>query len=434
MGAIVLAICYHVIMYYYLRDKLLLNYLAFLCASLLFVFNFSGLPKVVFDASAQGFIKKFLTEPFQITYMVCYVFFIVKALKLSPRNKPFLYYLWLFGNLLDFLYVILIVRFIAVGNDYHDHFLFGPIRIIGLIFILIILFGSLTLRNLTFERIILYGAFANLLFYVASMYAHVNFDQNMLIFPPEYLIIGIFVDILFFSSALNFRARKQSQLVHRERLEAANQIIGMQMELISRQNALEDERTRIAADMHDDLGSELTKINYLSQMAMNAENTAENLEKIKHTAGSLVENMSNLIWAMKEENNSLHDLIAYLKIYSYDYLENNGIQLKFEVDEWLKDAEIKGDLRRNIFLAVKEILHNVVKHSQANLVEISVENNENLRLKIRDYGIGFSAQDLHRKTVRNGLINIKKRIEKIGGKATLHSEPGKTEHIFEIPI
>lgn len=72
---------------------------------------------------------------------------------------------------------------------------------------------------------------------------------------------------------------------------------------------------------------------------MNAKNPAENLEKIRQTSGSLVQNMSNLIWAMKEENNSLQDLVSYIKMYSYDYLENNHIKLKFQTSEHLKDIE-----------------------------------------------------------------------------------------------
>jgi signal transduction histidine kinase len=201
---------------------------------------------------------------------------------------------------------------------------------------------------------------------------------------------------------------------------------------IERHQSVENERSRIAADMHDDLGSGLTRITYLSQLAK-GKLTDENLAKIKQTSIDLVENMSEIIWAMKEDNNTLEDLITYIKMFSADYLESNNIQLFISIPESYNSIVVIGDYRRNVFLSVKETLHNIVKHSKATNVNITISNQNNLLISIKDNGIGFENKKSNSKTGGNGLNNIKNRIEKIGGQIEMIDKNG-IETIFTIPI
>ncbi len=202
---------------------------------------------------------------------------------------------------------------------------------------------------------------------------------------------------------------------------------------INKQKAVENERDRIAADMHDDLGSGLTKITYLSQMAKSSKDKNEDLEKINKTSTELVESMSEIIWAMKEENNSLQDLILYIKKYAVEYCESNGIKCIINFPENYKERIVKGENRRHIFLAVKEILHNVVKHAYATTVTITATYTWEWTLDIQDDGIGIHTNIINEPLTGNGLKNIKKRINKIKGTVEIKNDNGTLIQLH-IPI
>jgi len=204
----------------------------------------------------------------------------------------------------------------------------------------------------------------------------------------------------------------------------------MQKEVLEKQTALENERSRVASDMHDDLGSGLTKIKYLSDISIQSEKVNENLSKIKSIATDLVENMSEIIWALKEENDTLENLLTYIKKYSAEYLEENNIDIKIKIPSVIPNISIKGDIRRNIFLTIKEILHNVVKHSQATHVEIHIKLDNNLSVKIQDNGVGFEIEKI---ISGNGLKNMKKRMEKLKGTFNCMNNSG-TLIILQIPM
>ncbi|MBL0144771.1 MAG: hypothetical protein IPP48_02460 [Chitinophagaceae bacterium] len=204
---------------------------------------------------------------------------------------------------------------------------------------------------------------------------------------------------------------------------------------LEKQKAVEHERTRIAADMHDDLGSGLTKITYLSQMAINKDNSKEDLQAIKKTSTELVENMSEIIWAMKEENNSLEDLVYYIKVYAMEYCTGNNLNCVIHLPEKLYPRIIAGQSRRNIYLAVKETLHNIVKHAHAQNVTINVGFDKEWKISIKDDGVGINlnAQKIESHHGGNGLNNIKKRIEAVRGRVDIINNNG-TEVIFYIPL
>jgi ligand-binding sensor domain-containing protein/two-component sensor histidine kinase len=200
---------------------------------------------------------------------------------------------------------------------------------------------------------------------------------------------------------------------------------------LEQQKAVEAERNRIAADMHDDLGSGLTKITYLSQMALQHANQKEYLSTIKSTSKELVESMSEIIWAMKEENNSWDELISYIKLYAQEYGETNNLMVHFKYPEVTMDFTIIGEVRRHIFLSIKEVLHNIVKHANAKNIFIQIEKKNDILITIQDDGQGFATQS-ESYLGGNGLKNINQRMQKIGGQMRITHHKG-TEIIFTIP-
>ena len=205
--------------------------------------------------------------------------------------------------------------------------------------------------------------------------------------------------------------------------------------VVEKQQAVEKERSRIAADMHDDLGSGLTKITYLSQMAINKENSKEDLQAIKKTSTELVENMSEIIWAMKEENNSLEDLLYYIKVYAVEYCAANHLNCTIQFPEKLPAGNVTGQNRRNIYLAAKETLHNIVKHAHAQQVTVTVSLDTGWVLSIKDDGGGIAVNTIKPDQLfgGNGLKNIKNRIEAVNGRVEIINNQG-TEVQFHIPF
>jgi len=196
---------------------------------------------------------------------------------------------------------------------------------------------------------------------------------------------------------------------------------------VKRLQALEEERNRISRDLHDDLGSGLTGIVMMSEqinMTKSSDFQEEAINDIKKTSRLMVDQMSDIVWAMNSKNDTLESLISYLRIYTQDYLEKNNIQLIFNASADFENLEMSGVHRRNIFLVVKETMNNAVKYSQASLVEVSLEKNRNqYDIILTDNGIGFDKEKTRK--FGNGLVNMKERMQAIKGNFNIDSEVGK---------
>ncbi|WP_300660946.1 sensor histidine kinase [Fluviicola sp.] len=209
--------------------------------------------------------------------------------------------------------------------------------------------------------------------------------------------------------------------------------IEKQRAVLEKQRAVQNERDRIAYDMHDDLGSGLTRISYLSKEALRKQDNQQELERINAASLELVENMSELIWAMKMENDTLTDLLAYLRYYAMEYLETNQIDVQIDLDEVETDSIISGETRRHIFLIFKEALHNIVKHAQTGKVEIRIEAKETLRIQIRDFGKGLNGEESDKK-FRNGMKTMQKRTQQLNGRMELSNAAPGLKLEFEFPL
>jgi len=209
-----------------------------------------------------------------------------------------------------------------------------------------------------------------------------------------------------------------------------NQRLKEQRIIIEKQKAVEEERTRISKDMHDDIGSGLSKIAIMSELlktkAMKEEKTdmKKNIDKISSTAGELVDSMSHIVWAMNPQNDNLENLAAYIREYVLDFFDDFNVHCILDFPETIQPVHLTQQARRNIFLVIKESINNIVKYADADEIKISLSVPENIiYLSISDNGKGFDMNSTHR--FGNGLINMKKRMEDIGGKYEIYSEKEK---------
>lgn len=203
---------------------------------------------------------------------------------------------------------------------------------------------------------------------------------------------------------------------------------------LEKEQAVDQERARISSDMHDDLGSGLSTIRLLSEIAkrkIKDTGPIKEIERISEAAGELVDKMSEIIWAMSSSNDSLANLIAYMRSFAADFLEHAHIQHHFIIPENIPNVKLSGGTRRHIYLAVKESLHNVMKHSKATDVIIEVKVFKNMTIMIKDNGQGFDPEKV--RLFGNGLKNIEKRMQQVNGQADIISQDGTTVFL-DIPL
>ena len=206
-----------------------------------------------------------------------------------------------------------------------------------------------------------------------------------------------------------------------------------QLFLLEQQAALHKERARIAKDIHDDLGANLTQIAFLGDLAQqdreDPEKAAARSNKISTTARQAIKSLDEIVWAVNPRNDTLAHLIEYSGQFALDYLRVAGIRCRLDFPEQTPAGGLSTDLRHNLFLVIKEALNNVVKHSHANEVWLRARVvDHSLDISIEDNGVGFGhAPD---NAMSDGLRNMRQRLSDIGGECHIDSQPGSGTRIF----
>ena len=207
---------------------------------------------------------------------------------------------------------------------------------------------------------------------------------------------------------------------------------------LEQQQSLERERMRIARDMHDEMGSKLTKISFLSEHAqVEAEATgplAGKIESIARTSRELLKTMDEIVWVVNPHNDTLENLVTYLSHYATEYFQNTDIECEMRLPPEMPPHPLSSEMRHNLFLTFEEALNNVLKHSQASKVRVEMAINAlEFEIKISDDGRGFAVPDLQSPINRtrgasggNGLKNMRQRLTSIGGACLISSQAGGT--------
>lgn len=241
-----------------------------------------------------------------------------------------------------------------------------------------------------------------------------------------YYNTGIVLELSFFLLGLTYKNRQELITGVKEqealKLEAEKTEFETQIAVIKAQ---QEERNRISADMHDDLGAGMTTISLYSELAKNKlkDNPIPEIDKISSSANELLNKMNAIIWSMSSSNDSLGNMIAYIRSYALEYFENTGVDCKIEIAENLPNIQVIGEIRRNVFLVVKEALNNILKHAGATEVQIKlIRENNSLILYIHDNGKGFDPQ--HERQFGNGLKNMKKRMKELEIEFTIENKNG----------
>jgi signal transduction histidine kinase len=380
-------------------------------------------------SEASYFLESYLDFIMQSLGIACYMIFMQKFLE-TKRKYPFIHKLYNFGiAMLTISIVIYSYLHFFTLNYWLENFVENATKVLLLAMIVIFVSYSIKKWGDVLLRFLIWG---NLFLFVFSLFSQAFIFFKFKLALPDifnmaifYYEIGLFLELVFFLMGLNYKNRKQliEQTKERERLklEMERKEFEKQMAVMAAQ---QEERNRISTDMHDELGSGMTAIRLMSEIAKNKmkENTPPEIERISQSADDVLNKMNAIIWSMNSKNDSLGNLISYIRSYALEYLDGTSIVCKVYIPGNIPEIEITGDKRRNLFLCFKETLNNMLKHAKASEVMIDISTDESLMIKIWDNGVGIDLKNIRQ--FGNGLQNISRRMQIIGGSFTIQNDNG----------
>lgn len=201
---------------------------------------------------------------------------------------------------------------------------------------------------------------------------------------------------------------------------------------------IEQERARVAHDLHDDLGAGLTEVNMLTSLvktpATSSEEKNRYLDELAGTARRMVTSLDEIVWAMNPRNDTIASLASYFGSYSQRLLDLASIACGLEVAEDLPEYPLDPKFRQEIFLAFKEALTNIVRHARATRVWLRIfVRNDFLFVELSDDGHGFHRREWQPGS--DGLANMKERLKSLGGDCEIVSEIQKGTTVrFHAPL
>jgi signal transduction histidine kinase/ligand-binding sensor domain-containing protein len=210
------------------------------------------------------------------------------------------------------------------------------------------------------------------------------------------------------------------------------------VEQLEHERALEAERTRIARDLHDDLGAGLTEIGLLGDLASTSRDlpsaSRERLHEMTGRTRALAASLDEIVWAINPANNTSQSLVDYFFPYAQKLLGHAHIRCRLEVVEPLPAGTLNSEGRHEFFHAYKEALNNIIRHSKATEVQISMTAaGDSLMIRVADNGRGLEAPDAA--GGRHGLAGMRERLQRLGGRCDIASSPASgTTITFTIPV
>jgi len=213
-----------------------------------------------------------------------------------------------------------------------------------------------------------------------------------------------------------------------------------QLQQAEQKHALERERGRIAQDLHDDLGSSLTRISLLSGLLRADKDNPDQVEahaiRLSQSADQTVRALEEIVWAVRPGSDSLQSLVDYITHFASELFEGTPTHCRLDLPHDLPALPLPPDFRHNIFLIVKEALTNTLKHASAKEVHVQAKISANLlEIRIQDDGTGFVPVTPKAEGKQHGLTNMQRRAEDMGGKLTWQGSPGQGTSIqLTVPL
>ena len=380
-----------------------------------------------------AFFLSYLDLILLIVGTIFYLFFIRKFLDTKHKHvvldKLFKAETWI---LIVLMFVFTYV-YLQDGNILLGMILENVMKILALLIGIVFIVKGLKHKD-KLMKYLAWGSAAQIFFSIISLLIILSDvpTSSLLTSALFYFELGIIMAVFFFMLGLAYKNRRdlieKTKEQEATKLEVEKKVFETRLAII---NAQQEERNRISADMHDDLGAGMTSIRLFSELAKTkmGETIMPEIEKISASADELLNKMNAIIWSMSSSNDSLGNMVAYIRSYALEYFDNTGITCYITLPENLPELEVSGIIRRNVFLVVKETLNNIVKHSGATEVKIIMQKEPNgLSLLIHDNGKGIDFEKIRQ--FGNGLKNMKKRMEDVGIEFYIHNDNGTVVRLY----
>ncbi len=375
----------------------------------------------------KGLFISYLDLLLLITGTVSYLAFTRHFLNTKELHPKLNSFLKIESRVIVFLMILYSIIYFGLNTYIYEEYLENTMKILLLIAALVYIFLSFTEKNPLMNYLAV--GVATQIFFSAISFIFALTGSNaghIYTSPIFYFELGVICSIIFFLLGLFYKNRQELILKIKEqeamKLEVEKQSFENQLTVYKTQ---QEERNRISADMHDDLGAGMTLIRLYSELAKSkvGDIISPELEKISSSADDLINKMNAIIWSMSSQNDSLGNMVAYIRSYTIEYLDNTGVKAIINIPEKLPQLIVNGTIRRNVFLVIKEALQNIVKHASATEVRISLnKEREGLSLTIHDNGKGIDFDNL--RPFSNGLKNMKKRMQSVNVEFSIEKNNG----------
>lgn len=362
-------------------------------------------------------------RPVQFFISVCYSWFVIYYLGLRSMSSP------LYRLFIAFLVIYIVLALLCLAGNIAGINYDPAYYIISLLLFPLQMYAVIALfrYKVPYARFIIWGSInvlvgstVTLLLSLQAMRDPGGPVNNANSYVA--VMLAILADIFLFTIALQRKiADNEKSLIN-----AA----------YNKQQAILLERERIIADLHDDVGGGLSSIRMMSDLMVQQQDEA-NLPKpnfpqrISSTAKEIAQRMNTIIWSLNQENDSLENFVEYVRQYGVSFFENSSFRFRCVPSENLPLQKVLGGAqRKNLFLIIKEALHNALKHSGADNVVVNIYmQGTALQVQVQDDGRGMGDVP----TLGDGKKNMKKRAEEINGSLHIESNAGTSIHV-SVPI
>lgn len=395
--------------------KEFLYYCAYTFCMLCLIFLKAAFRKTIADFTV--FFVCYLDCILLTTGMIFYIaftrFFLDTKRNYKTLDKVLKFEEWMLFSLL----IIYTILHYFTNLFWLENFIENSIKFIALALGIVYIILALRKKD-RYTSYLAYGNVVMIIFSIVSwsLILITNKSNGLFSSPLFYYNIGLGISLIFFLFGLTYK--NTSELIEKTQQETA---LKQEVEKKEFENQLaiikaqQEERNRISADMHDDLGAGVTSIRLYSELAKSKTGNIiiTEVDKISSLADELLNKMNAIIWSMSSSYDTLENLVIYIRSYALEYFENTGIDCRVIFPDNLPHLQVTGQVRRNFFLVIKETLNNILKHSKASKVEIVFRyQSDKLELNIHDNGVGIDLNNIRQ--FGNGLQNIKKRMQSIG--------------------
>jgi signal transduction histidine kinase len=256
------------------------------------------------------------------------------------------------------------------------------------------------------------------------IFSYLEINRHMDLGIPDIFVFpqaGIVLEVLCFTAGLSYKGQRteQEKIAGQEKLIEqlkANELLQARMQHI---------RNKIAQDLHDDIGSTLSSISILSDLAIRGHSNARTIEtmtEIKDSSMMLMERMDDIVWSINPRNDSLDNLLMRIRHFATTLFEARGIDYSIDIQKNIHEVRLPMEYRQHIYLILKESINNLVKYAQASEAIIEVRfDHRHLTLSVRDNGLGFETSIA---SDGNGLAGMRGRARLMNARVDIRSTPG----------